>query len=235
MDSTKAKARIAGILYLAMSIPGWFTLAYIPSRFIVRGDATTTASNIASGAFIYRLGILSDLVSETIFIFLVLLLYDLLKDVDRKQARLMVVLVVISVAFEFLNTLNLFAPLILLSGADFLTAFTKSQLDALVMLFLRLRGNGFGVIELFWGLWLLPFGILVFKSGFFPRILGVLLMVACVAYIVDCFSFILFPDQSDGVSKVALKLTAIGELAIMGWLIVNGATLSGAIENRRIS
>ena len=169
MSSINAKARLAGILYVLMGIPAWYSLMYVPSALMVRGDATATARNITNAAFIYRLGILSELVSQTIFIFLVLVLYDLFKDVDRKQARLMVTLVAVAVAFEFANCLNLIAPLILLGGGDFLSVFTKAQLDALAFVFLKLRNSGLGVISLLWGLWLLPFGILAFKSGFFQK------------------------------------------------------------------
>lgn len=223
MSSIKAKARLAGILYLVMGIPAWFSLMYIPSAFVVRGDATATARNIMNGESLYRLGILSQLFSQTIFIFLVLALYDLLKDVDRKQARLMVTLVAVSVAFEFVNCLNLIAPLILLSGADFLSVFTKPQLDALALVFLKVRNSGLGVVSALWGLWLLPFGVLVIKSGFIPKILGVLLIVACFAYLADSVTSIVFPAGTPVVSSITLPLGGLGELSIVLWLLVKGA------------
>lgn len=222
-SSIKAKARLAGILYVLNGIPAWFSLMYVPSAFIVRGDATATARNIANGEFIYRLGILSELVSQTIFIFVVLVLYDLLKDVDRKYARLMVTLVAVSVAFEFVNCLNLVAPLLLLGGADFLSAFTKPQLDALALVFLKLRESGLGIVSSLWGLWLLPFGILVYKSGFFPRVLGVLLIVACFAYLGDSIASIISAAPPHVISIVSLTVGAIGELSMMAWMIVKGA------------
>jgi hypothetical protein len=219
----KTKARLAGILYVLMGIPAWFSLMYIPSAFVVRGDATATARNIVSGQGLYRLGILSELVSQTIFLFLALLLYDLFKDADRKQARLMVMLVGVSVAFEFVNCLNLVAPLVFLSGADFLSVFSKPQLDALVLVFLKLRNSGLGVVSLIWGLWLLPFGVLVIKSGFFPKVLGVLLIVACFAYVTDSITSIMLPVPVPVVSTVTLALGGLGELAIVVWMIVVGA------------
>ena len=223
MRSAKSTARLAGILYLVMGIPAWFSLMYVPSAFIVRGDATATARNITNGEFVYRLGILSELFSQTIFIFLVLVLYDLLKDVDRKYARLMVTLVAVSVAFEFVNCLNLIAPLILLSGADFLSIFTRPQLDALALVSLKLRSSGLGIVSALWGLWLLPFGVLVFKSGFFPKVLGVLLIVACFAYLADSVASIVSPAPMQVVSMFALTFGGIGELAIVAWMIVKGA------------
>jgi uncharacterized protein DUF4386 len=223
VTSIKAKARLAGILYVLMGIPAWFSLMYIPSAFVVRGDATATARNIVTSQSLYRLGILSELVSQTIFLVLVLVLYDLFKDADRKQARLMVMLVGVSVAFEFANCLNLVAPLILLSGADFLAVFSKPQLDALALVFLKLRNDGLGIISLIWGLWLLPFGVLVIKSGFFPKGLGVLLIVACFAYVTDSITLIMLPVPIPVVSTVTLALGGLGELAIVVWMIVVGA------------
>lgn len=223
MTSIKAKARLAGILYVVMGIPAWFSLMYIPSAFVVRGDATATARNIVSGQSLYRLGILSELVSQTIFLVLVLVLYDLLKDADRKQARLMVMLVGVSVAFEFVNCLNLVAPLILLSSADFLSVFTKPQLDALALVFLKLRNSGLGIVSLIWGLWLLPFGVLVIKSGFFPKGLGILLIVAGFAYVTDSITSIMLPVPIAALSTVTLALGGLGELAIVVWMIVIGA------------
>jgi hypothetical protein len=223
MRTINAKARLAGILYVLMGIPAWFSLMYMPSAFMVRGDATATARNIVNGESLYRLGILSELVSQTIFLLLALVLYDLFRDTDRKQARLMVMLVGISAAFEFVNCLNLIAPLILLSGADFLSVFSKTQLDALALVFLKLRNSGLGVVSLIWGLWLLPFGVLVLKSGFFPKVLGFLLIVAGIAYVTDSIASIMMPTPAHIISTVSLALGGIGELAIVAWMIVKGA------------
>jgi hypothetical protein len=223
MSSISAKARLAGVLYLVMGIPGWFSLMYIPSRFVVRGDPTATARNIAAGESLYRLGILSELFSQTVFIFLVLLLYELFKDVDRRHARLMVTLVAVAVAFEYANCLNLVAPLILLRSTELAPAFTKPQLDALALVFLKLRSEGLGIVSALWGLWLLPFGVLVFKSGLFPKVLGVLLIVSCFAYVADSVTSIMSPTPIHLVSMTSLALGGLGELAIVVWMIVVGA------------
>jgi hypothetical protein len=228
MSSIKAKARLAGVLYIVMGIPAWFSLMYIPSAYVVRNNPTATALNIVNGETLYRLGILSELVSQTIFLVLALVLYDLLRDADRKQARLMVMLVGVSVAFEFANCLNLVAPLILLSGADFLSVFSKPQLDALAMVFLKLRNSGLGVVSLVWGLWLLPFGVLVFKSGFFPKVLGVLLIVACFAYVTGSVTSVMVPAPRPVIGTVTQALGGLGELAIVLWMIVMGARVQPA-------
>jgi hypothetical protein len=202
---------------------GAFNIMYIPSAIMVPRDATATARNIAGAELTYRIAILSGLVSCIAFIFLALRLYDLLKDVDRKQARLMVMLVAVSGTIGIVNLLNEVAPLILLSGADYLSVFTKPQLDALALGFLRLRTSGLAVNSAFWGLWLLPFGILAIKSGWIPKFIGVLLIVGCFAYLAGCFTFIIFPAQVPAVSKVTLPLAGAGELFMMLWLVFKGA------------
>ena len=223
MSSTKATARLAGILYLVMGIPAWFSLVSIPSALYVHGNATATMRNVMNAESLYRLGILSELVSQTIFIFLVLVFYDLFKDVDRKQARLMVTLVVVAVAIEFVNCVNLIAPLVVLSGADYLSVFSKPQLDALAFTFLKLRHSGLDVVGLFWGLWLVPLGVLVMKSRFIPRLLGVLVIAAGVAYIVGSVTAIIWPAQRDIVSRFTLPIGGVGELLLVLWLLVIGA------------
>jgi hypothetical protein len=205
-----------------MGLPGAFSLQYIPAAFIVHGDAAATARKITEAPFLYRVGILSDLVSAIFFLILAANLYYLLKDVDLKNARLMVIFVLSAVAIGFVCTVALSAPLIFLSGADFLSVFTRPQLEALAYGSLRLRGSGLDVAAAFWGLWLLPFGILVFKSGFIPRLLGVCLIVGGFAYLTFSLTAIIFPASRHTVSLITLPFYAIGELPIAFWFLVKG-------------
>ncbi len=168
MDSTKQTARLAGLFYLLLGVTSLFGLVGAP---LVRGDATAIADMIAASELRFRVGIVSDLIADVCAIFLVLLLYQLLKPVNKKQAALMVILLLVSVPMSFIIALNDAAAQILLSDAKLLSAFAKPQLDALAMVFLRLHSHGVFAIEIFWGLWLFPFGLLVFKSRFLPRIL----------------------------------------------------------------
>ncbi len=223
MKSVKTTARQAGILYLLILITAPIALIYFPGVFLVRGDAGATARNIADAALTYRLWILLGLVDQILFLFLVWTLYDLFKDVDKKLAMLMVMLVSVVIAFQLVNLLNLMAPLVLLSGASFLSVFTRPQLDAVAFAFLRLRGNGMNIATAFWGLWLFPFGVLAIKSRFFPRVLGVLLIVGCFAYVAVSFTSLVFPAQSQIVNQVALPFYAVGELSMIIWLVVKGA------------
>ncbi len=222
MNSTKKKARIAGLLYLLLALTGVFNIIYVPSALIVFGDATATANNITSSELLFRTGILSGLMSNVIFVFLVLALYRLLKDISHKQAILMVILVVISVSTGLVSSFNQIAALIILSGADFLSVFEKPQLDALAYVFLRLHSQGLQAIQIFWGLWLFPFGFLVYKSRFIPKILGVLLIIAGFAYLLSSFTFLILPQYMAAISSLITVLEA-GELPIILWLVIVGA------------
>jgi Domain of unknown function (DUF4386) len=220
MNSTKKAARVAGLLYVSMSLLGVFCLLYIPSRFIVWGDAAATANKILSSEFLFRIGIVTEVISFTGFIFVVGALYRLLRGVNKTHASLMVILILVSIPISLLNVLNEIAALILIRGADYLSVFTEPQRDSLAMMFLHLHGYGFDVAQILWGLWLVPFGVLVFKSGFLPRILGVLLIVACFGYLAN--SFVAFGVLPHVVSRVVGQLT-ICELPIILWLLIRGA------------
>ena len=222
MNSTKKQARVAGLLYLLASIIGFFCLAYVPGKLIVSGDATATADHVRASPNLLRFGIASELTSFIIFIFVVLALYRLFKTVSEKYAVAMATLLLVSIPISLLNVLNEIAALILVSGADFLSAFEKGQLDALAYLFLRLHGQGFVVAEIFWGLWLFPFGVLVIRSGFIPRFLGVLLFIAGSGYLASSFTSLLLPSYRHLVDQFAMVLTA-GELPIIFWLLIWGA------------
>ncbi len=222
MVSKKKAARIAGVLYVLLALTGVFSLIYVPTTLVVFGDATATAENIKSFELLFRSGILSGLVSNVIFVFLVLALYRLLSEISHKQATLMVTLVVISVASGFANTINQLGALIALSGADFLSVFEKPELDAVAYLFIRLNSWRIQIIQIFWGLWLFPFGLLVYKSGFIPKILGVLLMIAGFGYLLGSFMFQILPQYDDALSTFIMVLE-MGELPIILWLLIVGA------------
>jgi hypothetical protein len=231
VNSTKRTARIAGVLYVLLALTGVFSLIYVPTTLVVFGDATATAENIRSSELLFRSGILSGLVSNVIFVFLVLALYRLLKETSHKQAMLMVTLVVISVATGFANTINQLGALIALSGADFLSVFEKPELDAIAYLFIRLNSWGIQIIQIFWGLWLFPFGLLVYRSGFIPKILGVLLMIAGFGYLLGSFMFQILPQYGDALSTFIMVLE-MGELPIIFWLLIVGAKAQS--EERQI-
>ena len=223
MSLTRNPGRIAGFLYLILVVFAPYRLIYIPSKLFVHGNATTTASNIAAHEFLFRLGILSDLLCGTVLIFLVLALYRLLKRVDQNLAVLMVILGgMLPATIDFLNVLNDAAALLLVRGADFLSVFEKPQRDALAMLFLRLHHQEVLAAEILWGLWLFPLAILVYRSRFLPRFLGVWLIINGFAYLTISFTGLLVPQYEGMVSDYAFP-ALLGEIAIMLWLVFKGA------------
>jgi hypothetical protein len=222
MTTIKKQARFAGLRYLLASIPAPFALIYVPSKLIVFGDATATANHVRASETLFRLGIASELIGFIIFIFVVLALYHLFKGVNEKHALAMAILLLISIPISLLNVLNEIAALVLISGAGFLSVFEKGQLDALAYLFLRLHGQGFVVAQIFWGLWLFPFGVLVIRSGFIPRVLGYLLFIAGAGYLASSFTSLLLPSYRHLVDQFASILEA-GELPIIFWLLIWGA------------
>jgi hypothetical protein len=222
MHPTDKAARIAGALYLSLMVTGPFSLIYVPNKLIVRGNATATANNILTHETLFRLGIVADLIGLVMFIFVVMALYRLFRDVNATHASHMVALALVSTAVGFVNVLNHIAALIFFRGADFLAVFEKPQRDALGMLFLRLYGQGILINEIFWGLWLLPFGILVWQSGFLPRILGMFLIVNCFAYVAVSLTELLQLPYANVIERFAV-IPQTGELWIMLWLLIMGA------------
>ncbi|MGO1001265.1 DUF4386 domain-containing protein [Lysobacter sp. CA196] len=220
----KRLARAAGALYLVVVLSGIFSLAYVPSQLFVRGDASSTVGNIVAALPLFRFGIAAGLVCYTAFLLLPFVLYRLLSPVHRNAAVLMVVLAVVSVPISFVNLFHKLDVLSLLSGADHLRAFTTEQLQAQVMLSLAGYSNGILVCKLLWGLWLLPFGYLVFKSGFLPKILGILLMMGCFGYSIDVFARLLIPGFTETAFAGVVSLPAsLGEIGTCLWLLIMGA------------
>jgi hypothetical protein len=223
MSSTRNPGRVAGFLYLFLVVAAPLRLIYIPSKLFVHGNATATASNIAAHELLFRLGIVSDLFCGTILIFLLLALYRLLQGVDQNLAVLMVILGgVMPATIDFLNVLNDAAALMFVRGPDFLSEFEKPQRDALAMLFLRLHHQEVAAAEVLWGLWLFPLAILVYRSRFLPRFLGVWLMINGFAYLAMSFTGLLLPPYEGMVSNIAFP-ALLGEMALMLWLVIKGA------------
>jgi Domain of unknown function (DUF4386) len=218
--SPQVYARIAGLLYLIGGVTGVFGILYGPS-LLVPGDAAATARNILASDSLFRLSIVSALLDQVIFIFVVLALYQLLKVVNQNMAALMVIFLLLSVPIAMLTELNNVAVLILLSGADSLKVFTLGQLHALALFFLDLHAFGLNIAFLVGALWLFPMGYLVFKSGFLPRILAVLLIMNGLAYLIDSFAALLVPDL-----KVNLVMfTGWVEVVFALWLLIRGVNV----------
>ena len=222
MNSIKNPGRFAGLLYVLASIVGFFAMGYVPNKLIVHGNAAATANNILASETLFRLGIASEIIGQAAFIFVALALYDLLKGVNQRHASLMVLLIVVSIPIAFLNELNSIAALVLMRGGDFLSIVEKPQRDALAMLFLKLHGQGFVVAEIFWGLWLFPLGLLVYRSRFLPRFLGIWLGLGGFAWVILSLTAILLPQYQNRVDFYC-QPAFFGEIAFMLWLLIRGA------------
>jgi len=221
MNSTKKTARIAGLLYLVNGVTGFFGIIYVPSRLIVSGNAAAT-NNILVSERLFRLGMVSELICAAEFVFLLWVLYRLLGGVNKTHASLMVIFGLAFVPMMLLNTLSEIASLTLLRGADFLSVLGQPQREAMAMLFLDLHRYGY-VVGWILGLWLFHFGVLVFSSGFLPRILGVLLIAACFGYLADSLTPLLLPSYEHVVGRIANIPLTLGEPAIILWLLIRGA------------
>jgi hypothetical protein len=223
MSSTHNPGRVAGIWYLLLCILGPLRLMYIPSKLFVDGNAAATVNNIAAHQWLFRFGIVGDLVCGVILIFLVLAFYRLFKGVDQNLAVLVVIFGgVMPALIIFVGVVSDAAALMVARGADFLSVFDKPQQDALAMLFLELRDHQNTAAEILWGVWLLPLAFLVYRSRFLPRFLGVWLVINGFAYVTLSLTGILLPHYQGKVFTYS-QPALFGELAIMLWLVIKGA------------
>ncbi len=224
-DLSQRKAvTILRILYPIWAIVGFFSIMYVPSTLIVPGEATSTANNIMANELLFRLGIIGSLITQLIFIFVVLVLYQLFKTVNKNHALLMVIFALVGVPIAMINTLNRIAALLLLNSGDFLNGLGTDQLHAQVMFFLKLNEWGVVIASIFWGLWLFPLGYLVFKSGYFPKILGILVIIAGFGYLSGSFIHLLLPDYKTVLQ--VLEILTFGEVIFLIWLIFRGAKIA---------
>ncbi len=230
MASNKKTARVAGLIYLGVVLNGLFSLMYVPSQLFVSDNASLTFQNIVSSESLFRLGIVSGLFCYGFFLFLPLQLYTLFKPVNENYAKLMVILAVLSVPMYFINAQNQFAVLSLINPHQ-LYGLSIEQIQSQALLYLEQYNNGMRVIHIFSGLWLFPFGYLVFKSGFLPRIFGILLMLGCFGYLILFLGNTLVPNFSKlGISLYISLPASLGEIGICLWLLIMGAKENAGLK-----
>lgn len=223
MNEIDKAARIAGVLYLALVITGMFHLLYVPSQLIEWSDGSATVANIKESELLFRTGIVATLLSTTIFIFLALALYRLFKPIDVGHASVMVILVLISVPISFVNSTHLFSVLALLGDAEYVSVLDSEQITAQIMLQLDAYFDGVRINTIFWGLWLYPFGVLVLRSGYLPKVLGILLILGCFGYLLNFCGRTLFEGYSESViPRIAGIPASLGELGSCLWLLIFG-------------
>ena len=222
-DSRKKTARFAGLLYFIWIMTGLYAMFYIPSKTFVQSDAAATANKILSNEFIFRTGIINDIISSTIWVVMVFVFYRMFKEVNERQAKLLVAFVIVQIpTIFFLEAFNI-TSLMLFKG-DILKTFELSQRQDLAMLFLKISDYGVLISEAFWGFWLFPLGLLVYRSRFLPRFLGVWLIITGIFYVVLSFTSIILPQYKDMIFNSPFAIPAeVGEVAFMLWILIVGA------------
>ena len=228
MHPIKKAGHIAGVIYLSLVLVAPFAMLYVPGKLIVRSNAAATADNILAHETMFRLSIFGDLIGHIIFICLAVALYRLLGSVNKTWAMLMLSFVLVSAAVGFLNALNNIGAVILFRGGEFLDVIDKPQRDALGMLFVRLHNQGEFISEILWGVWLFPFGLLVYRSRFLPRILGIWLIIACFGWIALSITALFFPTHYSSVFAW-LQPAFFAEMAIMLYFLIRGANVKGLL------
>ncbi|NOS91682.1 MAG: DUF4386 domain-containing protein [Cyclobacteriaceae bacterium] len=221
--TNNSMARQAGLFYLGVVLTGIFSLMYVPSQLIVWNDAATTFKNISASETLFRWGIVSSMACYVFFIFLPLSLFRLLESISRWNAYLMVVLSIVSVPISFINLSHKFSILTLLHP-ELPSTLTQEQVQEQVMFHLNAYNDGILIASVFWGLWLFPFGYLVFKSGILPKVLGVLLMVGCFGYLINILANVVNPAYTElGIAGWVRLPASLGEIGTCLWLLMMGA------------
>jgi hypothetical protein len=224
--SPKRLARVAGLLYLINAIVAGFAYGFVASRTYVPGDASATAGNVLANPGLVRLGVVADLFQATEWIFLAMALYLLLHHVNGNAARAMVVLVAIGAAMVCLNDVFEFVAVRVGTDGSYVAAFGAAGSNALVLLLLDLQHYGFLIAQIFFGLWLMPLGYLAYRSGMFPRALGLVLIVAGVCYLADMLVLFLVPDFGKQINTILVIPPTIAEMWMALYLLVKGVRSS---------
>lgn len=216
-------AGVAGIIYLVVIGTGIFSLAYVPLKLIDWNDSNTTLANISASSVLFSFSIFSSVVCYVAFAFLPLVLYKLLRTVNEDLARMMVVLALLSVPLSFINLQHTYAALSIVETASLMKADSLVGLQHQLMFVLQQYNTGLLLATVFWGLWLFPFGILVYKSGFMPKLLGILLMAGCVGYLINFTGNTLIEDYTQTTTKkIAGLLPTVAEISTCAWLLYAG-------------
>lgn len=229
-QALKIKARYAGLLYLILGITSAYGLSFFPSNPISGCDVATTVEKIVLNEFMLRTKLISNLVSAIMFILLAPVLYKLFKDINEYYSKLLVGFMIVQVPIFFiLETFNLTA--ILIFKGEILKSLESKSVKEFGVLLLTMYKCGIVLLELFWGLWLIPFGVLVYKSLFIPRILGVFQVLGGIAYIIECMTIILFPYFRIYISPYVIVFFALAEFPIIIWLTIKGVSLRKEVQS----
>jgi Domain of unknown function (DUF4386) len=228
MNSNKKTARIAGVLYLFVGIFGGFAEGYADPKMYVAGNAAATADNVLANPGLIRMGVVSHLLDGTFFVFLEMVLYALLRDVNRRVARAMLILVALATGIICLNAVFQFEAMQVATGNNYTTAFGVAGSNAIVLLLLDMQHYGTLIAQVFFGLWLIPLGYLITKSGMFHKWLGIVLIAGGVCYIIDLLAAFLLPDFGQKIHGFVTIPSAIAEISMVFYLLIVGVKTTKA-------
>ncbi len=225
-ESPRLKARIAGLLYVIVIVAGGWAQLFVRSHLVVRNDAAVTAANILAQEPLFRLGLAADLVAAICFVGVVFILYDLLKPAGRSLSLLAAFFGMAGNAIFAINLLNHLAAAVLLDNARVLAAFKPDHLQALALVFLKLHTQGYLIVMVFFGIYLALIGVLIFRSVFLPRILGVLLVAGGLADVAVSFAVFLSPPFADKLPSYVTLPGGVAEILLALWLFAIGVNAS---------
>ncbi len=221
MNSIRKTARLAGFYYLLIAIFGFYGIMYVPSQVMVKGNAMATMKNILEKEFLFRSGISVNLVSPVAFILLALAFYQLFKNIDEQKAKLMLALVIVQIPISFLAESFAIASL-MTAKSEILKKLDLIQRADWVLFLLKIKSYTVIALEIFWGLWLIPLGQLILKSGYLPKLIGVLLVLGGITYVLESFDYILFSEKLSFITDYGFVLYSTAELSTVAWLLVKG-------------
>jgi Domain of unknown function (DUF4386) len=221
-SSPQLYARIGGALYLILIVLGFFAEAFVRDRLIVSGDAAATTANITAMEPLWRSGIASEFLALICATALAMIYFVLFEPVSREVNLLATFLRLVAIAVQAVAALNLVAALFPLGKAVYLKAFTPEQLRAMASLAIKSHSRGFGLALLLFGCCFLFHGYLIFRSGFLPRVLGILIQVAGVCYLTNSFALFLAPAVASRIFPGILVPAFVGETSLCLWLLVKG-------------
>jgi hypothetical protein len=222
-------ARLAGLLFLLWIGSGFYDMFYVSPKIFVSGDSVASAQNILKYETLFRTGIFSGLITNTIWVLLVWVFYQLFRSVNERYAKFLVASVLVQVPVAFVKAGLSIASLLTLKG-EILKSFELTQRQDLAMAFLKINDYSVLALELFWGLWLFPLAILIYQSVFIPRFLGIWLIINGIVYVLLSFTSIVLPEYKDMVFTIGMP-AMFGELVLMLWLLIKGVSIKKASTN----
>jgi hypothetical protein len=224
MNSSKNTARLAGLLWFLTAVTAGFSLVYVRSKLVVFGDAAATASNILAFESLFRAAIASYILSQVFSVFFGVTIFRLFKSAGKSLATVCLVSLLVSASVGVVNSFNNIGALVILTNPDYLRAFQPDQINILAMIFLRVNNFGIGLTEIFTALYMISFGLLIIRSGYLPRVLGILIIIGACAFPINTFTKILIPQFYPALmTRLTMTLNAFGPPATMLWLLIKGA------------